>query len=377
MSARPQHGFQRWIARFRPRALAQGITPATFDRAFAGASYDAAAIAHDRNQSEFTKPIWTYLDSAVSPARVQNGRVALRRNRALLTRIERTYGVSAEVVTAIWGLESAYGANRGNTPLISSLATLAYEGRRGKFFEAQLIAALKILQAGDVTPAKLVGSWAGGMGHTQFIPTTYLAYAVDFTGDDKRDIWSDNPADALASTASYLAYSGWKTGQPWGMEVTLPKGFDYGLAGTRTHKSAARWSALGVRTVHGRQIPDHGPASILLPAGARGPAFVIFHNFHVIERYNTAEAYVIAVGHLADRISGDGPFRAQWPRDEHALSFSEKQELQKRLSANGFTTHGADGIIGPNTIQAIRRYQTSVGLLPDGYASFDILKRLR
>ena len=230
----------------------------------------------------------------------------------MLAEIESRYGVEAEVVTAIWGLESAYGTYRGDRPLIESLATLAFDGRRGRFFEQQLIAALKIIQSGDVAPSRMTGSWAGAMGHTQFIPTSYLSYAVDFRGDGKRDIWSDDPTDALASTAAYLNRFGWRKGQPWGVEVALPRGFDFRQTGERIKKSPSEWAAMGVRDVNGRQVPNHGPASILLPAGAQGAAFMIFNNFHVIERYNTADAYVIGVGHLSDRISGAGPLKSGW-----------------------------------------------------------------
>ena len=376
-TARTNLGFQRWITGFRKRALARGISPAVFDRAFRDVHYDTYVIEKDRNQSEFTKQIWDYLDSAASPTRVKNGRAALKKHRRLLARIEKRYGVEAEVVTAIWGLESAYGAHRGDTPIIEALATLAYDGRRGRFFEAQLIDALKIVQAGDVAPRAMTGSWAGAMGHTQFIPSSYLAYAQDFRGDGKRDIWSDDPADALASTAAYLARFGWTKGQPWGLEVRLPRGFDYGLAGAPVKKSVAQWMALGVRGVEGGKIAEYGPASILLPAGAQGAAFMIFHNFHVIEKYNTADAYVIGVGHLADRIMGGKPIQHRWPRGDRPLRFVEKQEMQRRLTAAGFNSDGVDGIIGPNTIAAIRAFQASVGMVPDGYASLEILKRLR
>ncbi|MEZ5777465.1 MAG: lytic murein transglycosylase [Paracoccaceae bacterium] len=370
-------GFERWIEGFRGRALARGISANVFDRAFRGVEYNGAVIEKDRNQSEFTKTLWDYLDSAVSDKRVANGVAALRQNRKLLDRIEATYGVDKEVVVAVWGLESSYGTFRGDTPLIEALATLAYDGRRGSFFESQLIAALKIVQAGDVDPRKMTGSWAGAMGHTQFIPTSYLAYAVDFTGDGKRDIWSDNPADALASTAAYLARFGWRKGQPWGVEVQLPQGFDFGLTGERIQKSPAEWAAMGVRDVTGHPVPNHGNASILMPAGARGAAFMIFKNFHVIERYNAADAYVIGVGHLADRIRGGRPIQANWPRGDRALVFAERRELQERLTKAGFSTGGVDGKIGPNTIAAIRAYQRAIGMVPDGYASLDILKRLR
>lgn len=377
METGTEAGFAAWVAGFRPRALAAGITGQTFDAAFRDARFDPAVVEKDRNQSEFTRAIWDYLDSAVSDERVENGQAALRANLDLLERIEATYGVDKQVVVAVWGLESAYGTYRGTYPLIGTLATLAFDGRRGAFFEGQLLAALTILQDGDVDAAAMTGSWAGAMGHTQFIPTSYLAHAVDFTGDGRRDIWSDDPADALASTAAYLANAGWQTGRPWGVEVTLPPGFDYGDTGERVKKPVARWQALGVRTAEGGALPDHGPASVLLPAGARGAAFLVFANFGVIERYNAADAYVIGVGHLADRIAGAPPIRAAWPRQDRVLSLDERVELQRRLAAAGFDPGVADGKIGPNTIAAVRAFQRSIGALPDGYASLGVLQMLR
>jgi lytic murein transglycosylase len=301
----------------------------------------------------------------------------LAQHADVLARIERRYGVEAEVVVAVWGLETAYGAMRGSSDLISAMATLAFEGRRRDFFEAELIAALRILQSGDVSPRQMVGSWAGAMGHTQFMPTSYLAHAVDFDGDGRRDIWSDNPVDALASTANYLRHFGWTTGQPWGVEVVLPQGFDYSLTGTGTKRDAGFWARQGVRLADGGRVPDHGPASILLPGGHRGVALMIFDNFRVIARYNPANAYVIGVGHLSDRIGGAGPFRASWPRDERSLSRAERQELQRHLAARGLHTGAVDGIIGPQTADSVRRFQASVGLVPDGHASLTVLERLR
>ncbi|MDT8858043.1 lytic murein transglycosylase [Paracoccaceae bacterium Fryx2] len=370
-------GLDHWIAGFRGRAAATGISAATFARAFDGVRYNADVIARDRNQSEFTKTIWDYLDSAASENRIENGKAALERHRALLERIEAAYGVEKEIVVAVWGLESAYGTFRGDFPLIESLATLAFDGRRGPFFEQQLLAALKIVQSGDVAPARMTGSWAGAMGHTQFIPTSYLAYAVDFTGDGKRDIWSDDPTDALASTAAYLARSGWESGRPWGVEVVLPEGFDHAETGAGVKKPVTAWQALGLRTASGGALPDHGMASVLLPAGARGAAFLIFRNFNAIERYNAADAYVIGVGHLADRIKGGPAIQATWPRDDRALKPEERTELQDRLTRAGFSTQGVDGKIGPNTIAAVKAFQRSAGLIPDGYPSLALLEKLR
>ena len=366
-----------WIGGFKRRAAKQGISRAVMDRAFNGVQYNRKIIERDRNQSEFTKTIWEYLDSAASDTRVRNGKAALRKHGRTLRRIEAKFGVDKEVVVAIWGLESAYGAHRGSHNIIEALTTLAYDGRRAKFFEAQLVAALKILQAGDTTPARMTGSWAGAMGHTQFMPTSYLSYAVDFTGDGRRDIWSENPTDALASTAAYLKRFGWTKGQPWGVEVRLPRGFNAAMANRKIKKSPADWARLGVVDMNGRQVKNYGSASILLPAGSRGAAFMIFNNFKVIERYNPADAYVIGVGHLSDRIKGGSKIKAKWPRGDRALKFRERKELQRLLRRKGFDTQKIDGKIGPLTIEAIRAYQRSIGETPDGYASLDLLKKLR
>lgn len=369
--------FNRWISGFRTRALRQGISAATFDAAFANINLNTTVIERDRNQSEFSKALWEYLDTAVSDARVRNGRRALESNNRLLNQIEETYRVDKEVVVAIWGLESAYGAVRGNTNVIEAMATLAFEARRGEFFEEQLVAALQILEAGDTAPRNMTGSWAGAMGHTQFIPTSFLDYAVDGNGDGRRDIWSDNPTDALASTANYLRSFGWTLGQPWGVEVRLPDGFDYATARRENEQMPSAWAALGVVDINGRAVPDHARASILLPGGAEGAAFMIFPNFEVLERYNTADAYVIGVGHLADRIAGGPSIQAAWPRSDGALSGPQRRELQERLTAAGFDTTKIDGRIGPLTINAIRNYQLANGLTPDGYASVRLLERLR
>lgn len=369
-------GFRRWIDDFRPRALSQGISAAAFDRTFARVRYLPEVVRLDGKQSEFTKSTGEYLASAVSPTRVSTGRDKAGAQARTLNAIEAKYGVDRHVVAAVWGMETNYGGYRGKTHIPSALATLAYDGRRAQFFEAQLIAALKILQHGDTTPDNMVGSWAGAMGHTQFMPTSYESYAVDFTGDGRRDIWGDDPTDALASTAAYLARMGWVRGMPWGAEVTLPAGFNFTLA-SGPQKLPSEWARLGVRAADGRAIPDHGPARILLPAGARGAAFLVFKNFDVIKRYNNSDAYALGVGHLGDRIGGAGPLRGDWPAGERALKRAERQELQTLLTRAGFSTGGVDGRIGPNTVEAIRGYQKRVGMVPDGHPSVALLTRLR
>ena len=370
-------GLRDWIAGFRARALEKGVTAQTLDQAMTGLDFLPLVLDRDLNQNEFTKTIWEYLDKAVSDDRIAAGQKVLVEQKALLDRIAAQYGVDRQIVVAIWGLESAYGQVRGDISTVEALATLAYASRRAGFFEGQLVAALRILQAGDVTADRMLGSWAGAMGHTQFMPTSYLDLAVDFDGDGRRDIWADDPSDALASTAAFLARWGWQKGQPWGVEVVLPAGFDFALAGEMVHKSAAEWAGLGLRSASGTPLPDAGPASVLLPGGARGAALLIFANFHVLEHYNPADAYVIGIGHLGDRILGGPAIRASWPRDLRALSYAERTELQTRLTGAGFDAGGADGRIGPLTIAAIRAFQRSVGLVADGFPSLHVLTRLR
>ena len=373
----PQVPFPEWVAGFRLRAEAAGIRASVIDAALEGVTPDPKIIELDRNQSEFSKAIWEYLDSAVSQARVANGRAAMERHGAALRAAEARYGVPAEVVAAVWGLESAYGAAKGNSDIIRSLATLAHDGRRGAFFEEELIAALRIAQAEGIDPRAMRGSWAGAMGHTQFMPTSYLKFAVDGNGDGRRDIWGDDPTDALHSTARYLRDNGWTPGQPWGVEVRLPEGFDYRFAYRELTRLPSTWARIGVTGMDGRPVPDHGLASVLLPAGSRGPAFLVFGNFEVLETYNTADAYVIGVGHLSDRLADGGPFEASWPREDRALTGRERRELQRLLAARGIDPGGVDGKIGPLTIEAVRRFQSSMGLVPDGYANPALLARLR
>ncbi|WP_226936917.1 lytic murein transglycosylase [Pseudogemmobacter faecipullorum] len=370
-------GFQAWSQDFRPRALEAGVKAATWDREMRQALFLPDVVRRDRNQNEFTRTIWDYLDIAVSEERVSSGQKALKKHADLLAQIEARYGVPQEIVLAVWGLETSYGSWRGDTDTISALATLTYDGRREGFFAGQLIQALKILEAGEIAREKMRGSWAGAMGHTQFMPGSWADYAIDFDGDGRRNLWSDDPADALASAAHYLAQHGWVKGQPWGMEIRLPEGFDYDLTSEQVIKPAEAWRALGITPMAGGSLPEGDRISILVPAGAGGAAFAIWPNFRAIESYNPADAYVIAIGHLADRIAGGAPIRAAWPRHWQALSLEERKELQSRLTGAGFDSGGADGRIGPKTVAAVKAWQKARGLRADGYASPDVLAALQ
>jgi membrane-bound lytic murein transglycosylase B len=373
----PTQSFAQWRDGFRTQALAAGISTQTFDAAFEGIEPDDSVVTADRSQPEFSRPVWQYLDSAVSPARVRNGQDRLLQNAEVLQGIDSTYGVDRETVVAIWGMESNFGQQMGSKNVIRSLATLAYEGRRPDFGRDQLIAALQILQHGDVPPSNMIGSWAGAMGQTQFIPTTYNQYAVDFDGDGRRDIWGSSP-DALASTANYLKTSGWQHGQTWGFEVRLPQGFDYALAEMSIRKPMAEWLRLGVRPASGTLPSDpQASVSLVLPAGYRGPAFLVTDNFRAILKYNNSTSYALAVGLLADSFKGGGQLAGRWPVEDTPLSRSERLELQQTLTDRGLAPGTVDGIIGANTRQAIRTYQQSIGQPADGYPTPALLQQLR
>ncbi|WP_137702398.1 lytic murein transglycosylase [Marimonas lutisalis] len=376
---RPQAnpGYDAWVAAFRGRAAGAGISQATLNAAFRGAGYLPGVVERDRNQTEFTRTTEDYLAIMTSDEKIANGRAAFGRRRAVLGEIEARYGVPAQIVAAIWGVESRYGARRGNIPVISATSTLAYDGRRGAFFEKQLIAALRILQRGDVSAERMMGSWAGAMGHTQFIPTTFDAYAVDFRGDGRRDIWSDDPTDALASAAAYLAKSGWREGQRWGLEVLVPEGFNAGLAGRGKGRAVDDWAAMGVRNASGGSLPNHGAASVLLPAGPGGPAFMIFNNFNVLLRYNNSENYALGVGHLSDRLAGGGPLKGSFGPDRYGLTIKDRKDIQRRLMAKGYDTGGADGVFGKKSEAAISAYQQASGLAVTGEPSRALLAHLK
>lgn len=374
--AQDPQAFARWIAEFRVTALAAGISDGTLHSAFASVQYLPRVVELDRAQPEFARAVWDYLDVAVSEQRVARGRDKRILAREAIDAAATRYGVPAGILVAIWGVESNFGANFGSIPVIDALATLGFDDRRADWARAQLLAALRIVQAGDIAPAQMIGSWAGAMGQTQFLPSVFLAYAVDADGDGRRDIWGSH-ADVMASTAHFLARSGWQAGEPWGTEVQLPDGFDLGRADGVTLLSGEQWAGLGVRAVDGSAaLPAWPEAAILLPAGARGPAFLVGPNFRVLLRYNNATSYALAVGLLAQRIEGGPAVQAAWPRELRALSRSEVVALQTALNQRGFDSGVADGIVGTRTRDAIRRYQRGAGLPADGYPDAALLDRL-
>ncbi|CAM3243066.1 lytic murein transglycosylase [Ectopseudomonas mendocina] len=372
----PLTSFADWRQALRGEAIAAGIDAALFDRVLAGVTPDPAVLKADSSQPEFTRPVWEYLDGAVSSSRIGRGRVLLAQHSLVLERIEQKYGVEAPILVAIWGLESNFGNNIGSHSVIRSLATLAYDGRRQGFWRVQLLAALQILQNGDVSSERMIGSWAGAMGQTQFMPTTYNQHAVDFDGDGKRDLWGSS-TDALASAAHYLQASGWQRGQPWGFEVNLPNGFDYALADPDQRRTLAEWAELGVRPLAPTGAAASARASLQLPAGHKGPAFLLLDNFRSILKYNNSTSYALAIGLLADNLLRPSEVKGQWPRGERQLGRSERVELQELLTKAGFDPGPADGIIGANTRKAIRALQLQLNWPADGYPNGELLQQLR
>lgn len=361
-----------------PRLKAAGISRALFEQGFKGITApDPAVLKLAANQPEFTSTTSDYLAKAVTPARIETGRAKKAEEEKLLSAIEARYGVDRHILLGIWGMESNFGKDKGSMSVIRSLATLAYSGRRKAYGNEQLIAAFKILQRGIVEPDNFRGSWAAAMGHTQFIPTSYLSYAVDWTGDGRKDIWNSRQ-DALASTANYLARAGWKSDRPWGWEVILPKGFNKALIGRAHWRTVAAWQDMGVKRADGNRFESlKAEAFVMVPQGVSGPRFLVTRNFLAIMDYNLSHSYALAVGHLADRIRGMGPFQAAWPDVDFDLSLEQRIELQKRLNALGFQTGGSDGRFGARTYEAILAYQASKGLPLDGRPSLNLLVHLR
>ena len=372
-------GFQRWIAQFRNVAIQNGISPGVYDRAFRGITEpDPDVLQKARFQPEFRAAPWEYFDNRINEHTVATGRQMARQWKPWLDRIESQFGVSRYVLLAIWSMESSYGSALANERMLHylprALATLGYaDSRRAKFARTQLIAALKILQRGDVSERHFASSWAGAMGHTQFIPTSYEAYAVDMDGDGRRDVWSSVP-DALASAANLLARNGWRSGETWGYEVVLPEGRKF----PGGSMPLSRWASIGVVRANGQGFPAASrDAELKVPDGRAGPAFLMTRNFFVIKRYNNADTYALAVGLLAGQIAGYGGLVRDWNRPFERLSFEETRELQKRLGTLGYYEGEIDGKVGQASREAIRAFQSRMGLAQDGHPSKEVLNVLR
>ncbi len=369
--------FSRCLTALGPKAQAAGISADTFSRATAGLAPDPTVLESLDYQPEFRTPLWDYLSGLVDEERVADGVVMLAEHAQTLAAVQARYGVDPETVVAVWGVESNYGRTFGKKPLIASLATLSCAGRRQDFFRSELFATLKLIQSGDLEAEGLVGSWAGAFGHTQFMPSTYARIAVDFDGDGRRDLVGSIP-DALASTAHYLQRAGWRTGQPWGREVILPKGFDTSVQGRQARRPLSQWLARGATAADGSTLAaSDAAAALLLPTGIGGPAFLVQRNFDAIYAYNAAESYALAIAHLSDRLRGGGPLLTPWPTDDPGISRAQRRELQTLLIARGHDIGEADGMIGARTREALAIEQSRLGLQADGRAGLRSLEALR
>ena len=369
--------FNQCMAGLQGSARAAGVTDATFERLTQGLVPNMNVIERLNFQPEFRTAIWDYLAGLVDDERVAEGQALLAQHADTLRRIEQRYGVDSATVVAVWGVESNFGQTFGTLPLVQSLSTLSCFGRRQAYFRTELYAALRILQKGDIAPERLVGSWAGAFGHTQFMPSTFERLAVDFDGDGRADLM-DNASDALASTAHFLAKAGWRTGQPWGFEVKLPDGFSTQGEGRRTKRPVSEWAQRGLTRLDGSALPtDAGSAGLLTPAGRNGPAFLAFRNFDALFSYNAAESYGLAIAHLSDRLRGGGPFATPWPTDDPGLSRAERRELQGLLTLRGHDIGAVDGMLGERSRAAIRIEQQRLGQEPSGRGGQRLLKTLR
>lgn len=370
--------FQDFIQTLWPRAKAAGISRTTFDKAFAGIETpDPDVLKLAKNQPEFTSTTSQYLSKAVTPIRIETGRAMKAEEAQTLIAIEKRYKVDRHILLAIWGMESNFGKDKGSMSVMRSLATLMFAGSKRDYAREQYIAALKIVQKGVADPSAFYGSWAGAMGHTQFIPTSYLSYAVDWTGDGVKDIWGSK-YDALASTANYLSKAGWKSDRPWGWEVRLPENFNRALIGRSKWRPVSEWVKLGIKPASGGSFSaPQADAFVMVPQGIEGPKFLVTGNFMAIMDYNLSHSYAIAVGHLAERIRGGGPFVAQWPDVSYDLTFGQRVEIQKLLYRRGFDPGGTDGRFGARTYEAILGFQKKAGLALDGQPTAGLLERLR
>jgi membrane-bound lytic murein transglycosylase B len=369
--------FRSCITALWPQAEQRGISRAAFDANVAELTPDLRIMDLLDGQPEFTKSIWDYLDILVNEERIRNGRAILAQHRATFDAVEKAYGVDRHFIASIWGVESNYSTQIGDRPVVRSTATLACIGRRQDYFRDEFLSALEIIARGDLRTDQLRGSWAGAFGPTQFMPSSFKRFAVDFDGDGRRDVVDSIP-DLVASTANNLKKDGWVGGQTWGYEVLVPTGFNYMLADRSRTTTIREWERAGLARAGGKRFPrSDDRAYLLVPAGAQGPGFLMLQNFRVIMKYNPAEAYALAIGHLADRLRGGEPFVQAWPRHERVLTRAERYELQQRLGALGFDAGEPDGRVGGRTRNALRQFQASVGHVPDGFASERILEHLR
>ncbi len=368
--------FEDWLKGFRGEAAKAGIADSVLDTALGSVQPIPRVLELDRRQPEFMLTLWRYMEIYVPDRRVEQGKDLLKKHAKLLAEVEKKYGVPPRFLVAFWGVETDFGRNFGAFHMLSAVATLAHDARRRDFFKTQFMSAIRLVGMGDV-PVDVKSSWAGAMGNMQFIPTTFEAYAVDYDGDGRRDLWSSLP-DAFASASNYLKSVGWDPDYTWGREVQLPKGFDLSLAGLQERKKIADWQKLGVRKVGGGNLPGADiEASLLLPAGAAGPVFLVYNNFRTIMRWNTSQLYAIAVGHLADRFIGLPRLSVEKPADAQMLRYADIEEMQRLLTKIGFDTGGIDGRAGPMTRAAIRNFQKSVNLPADAHPTFGLLERLR
>ncbi|HXZ22676.1 MAG TPA: lytic murein transglycosylase [Pseudolabrys sp.] len=369
--------FHTCIERLWPAAARRGVSRSVFQTYTASLTPDLRIMDLLDNQPEFTKSFWDYLDVLVTNERIEQGRALLEKYRGAFDAVERTYGVDRYTIAAIWGVETNYGAITGDRAVVRSTATLACIGRRQGYFQEEFLSALEILQRGDIRPDRLIGSWAGAFGPTQFMPTAFKKYAVDFDRDGRRDV-VDSVPDIIASTANNLKRDGWVTGEAWGYEVVVPATFNFLLSDHKRPMSIREWEKQGIRRPNGHPLPrPDSIAFLLVPAGIQGPGFLMLTNFSVIMKYNPAEAYALAIGHLADRLRGGAPFAQDWPRYERVLSRTERLELQQLLARHGYDVGEPDGQLGLKTRAAIRDFQAKSGRIPDGFASAGILDQLR
>jgi membrane-bound lytic murein transglycosylase B len=368
--------FLNWLEGLRQEARSKGISDATLHEALDNLQPIPRVIELDRRQPEFTQTFWGYLDARVTEKRIERGRMLLELHAELLENIERQYGVQPRFLVAFWGLETNFGDYLGSFPVIGSLATLAHDPRRSDFFRSELLAALSIVDGGHISTSDMMGSWAGAMGQPQFMPSTFVRFAVDADGDGRQDIWYSLP-DVFASAANFLSKSGWQRDKTWGREVRLPPSFNLELTGLEVEKTLAAWQILGVRKINGDDLPRvNMKGSLVLPAGHTGPAFLVYDNYRTILQWNRSDLYAIAVGHLADRLEGKGPFETARPVSEQQLSRNQVEKIQELLAAQGFDPGPVDGVIGSQTRQAIKEFQRTAKLPADGYPTPELLEVL-